>query len=142
MIENIYNFLKYQKKTDFINCEQLRFLLFGIKEVLIRKGLEMDICLSDFDELIFSPSHFVNTQNNVESVLDHSRNFINQIKQKVQSDDNNINLKSLPNNVTIRREYVKCGKRHCKGCKHGPYYFGYWRDKNGKLKKKYIGINK
>jgi hypothetical protein len=51
-----------------------------------------------------------------------------------------MNSKSLPRNASIRKEYVKCEKRYCIGCKHGPYYYGYWRDKNGKLKKKYIGI--
>jgi hypothetical protein len=54
----------------------------------------------------------------------------------------NANQKSLPNNVTIRREFIKCGKNSCSTCKHGPYYYGYWREKNGKLKKKYIGPNK
>ena len=133
-------FFKLPKKTDFINCEQLRLLLFDVKDSLIREGFKMDICLSDFDKPIFFPNHFINSQNHVETVLNHSRNFINQIKQKWSS--NNINRKSLPNNVTIRKEYVKCGKRYCKGCKHGPYYYGYWRDKNsGKLKKKYIGLN-
>ncbi len=49
------------------------------------------------------------------------------------------NSKSLPNNATIRKEYVKCGKEFCLGCEHGPYYYAYWRDEIGKLKKKYIG---
>ena len=134
-------FFKLPKKTDFINCEQLRLLLFDVKGSLIREGLKINIRLEDFDKPIFFPTHFVNSQNNVESVLNHSRNFIYQIKQKLHSDDNNINRKSLPDNVTIRKEYIKCGKECCKRCKHGPYYYGYWREK-GKLKKKYIGINK
>ncbi|HET9805395.1 MAG TPA: hypothetical protein VFP49_00650 [Nitrososphaeraceae archaeon] len=29
----------------------------------------------------------------------------------------------------------------CIGCKHGPYYYAYWKDKSGKLKKKYIERN-
>ncbi len=51
------------------------------------------------------------------------------------------NSKSLPNNATIRKEYVKCGKEFCLGCKHGPYYYAYWRDESRKLKKKYLGKN-
>ena len=52
------------------------------------------------------------------------------------------NSKSLPNNATIRKEYVKYGKEFCLGCEHGPYYYGYWRDESSrKLKKKYIGKN-
>ena len=49
------------------------------------------------------------------------------------------NSRNLPGNVTIREEYVKCGKSDCSRCKHGPYYYAYWKDDSGKLKKKYIG---
>ena len=49
------------------------------------------------------------------------------------------NSRNLPRNVTIREEYVKCGKSDCSRCKHGPYYYAYWKDDSGKLKKKYIG---
>ena len=50
------------------------------------------------------------------------------------------NSKFLPNNATIRKEYVKCGKESCLGCEHGPYYYAYWRNESRKkLKKKYIG---
>jgi hypothetical protein len=48
------------------------------------------------------------------------------------------NYKSIPPRATIREEYVKCGKPICYRCKHGPYYYGYWKE-NGKLKRKYIG---
>ena len=48
------------------------------------------------------------------------------------------NSRNVPNNATIRKEYVKCGKLDCLS-KHGPYYYAYWKDDCGKLKKKYIG---
>jgi hypothetical protein len=48
--------------------------------------------------------------------------------------------KSIPENATIRKEYIKCSKPFCHRHKHGPYYYAYWKDpKNKKLKKKYIG---
>jgi hypothetical protein len=48
--------------------------------------------------------------------------------------------KSIPENSTIRKEYVKCGKTPCYHEKHGPYYYAYWKDpETKKLKKKYIG---
>jgi hypothetical protein len=50
------------------------------------------------------------------------------------------NYKSIPSGATIRKEYVKCGNPHSYRCKHGPYYYGYWKEK-GKLKKKYIGLH-
>jgi hypothetical protein len=49
------------------------------------------------------------------------------------------NFNSIPSRATIRKEYVKCGNPFCYKCKHGPYYYGYWKQ-NGKLKKKYIGL--
>ncbi len=134
-----FHFLNSPKKTGFVNSEQLRFLLPGLKDRLIKEALKMKIYLNDFDKLSFFPNHFINLNNHAESVLNHSKNFIDQTKQELQS--NNIDRKSLPSKVTIRREYIKCGKEYCKECRHGPYYYGYWREKDGKLKKKYIGIN-
>jgi hypothetical protein len=39
--------------------------------------------------------------------------------------------------MTFRQERVSCGK-NCKGCPHGPYWYGYWRE-GGKTRSKYIG---
>jgi hypothetical protein len=41
--------------------------------------------------------------------------------------------------TTYRLERVSCGK-NCKGCPHGPYWYGYWRE-GGKTHSKYIGKN-
>ena len=41
--------------------------------------------------------------------------------------------------MTFRLERVSCGK-NCKGCPHGPYWYGYWRE-GGKTRSKYIGEN-
>jgi hypothetical protein len=49
------------------------------------------------------------------------------------------NSKRLASNATIRKEYVKCGKSGCTQSKHGPYFYAYWKDNNGKLRKIYIG---
>jgi hypothetical protein len=48
------------------------------------------------------------------------------------------NSRNLPSNATIRKEYVRCGKLDC-ASKHGPYYYAYWKDDEGKLRKEYIG---
>lgn len=40
--------------------------------------------------------------------------------------------------VTYRLEKVRCGKKGCKKCPHGPYWYAYWKE-NGKTKSKYIG---
>lgn len=40
--------------------------------------------------------------------------------------------------LTVQLEYVKCGQARCKNDRHGPYWYGYYRE-GGKLKKVYIG---
>jgi hypothetical protein len=42
--------------------------------------------------------------------------------------------------VTYRLEHVKCGKRGCTRCPHGPYWYAYWRE-DGRLRSRYIGKN-
>jgi hypothetical protein len=39
--------------------------------------------------------------------------------------------------ITYRLEKVSCGKG-CRGCPHGPYWYGYWKE-DGKTRSKYIG---
>jgi hypothetical protein len=67
-----------------------------------------------------------------------SRKFLNKVESKRQSSINRAKL--VPENATIRKEYIKCGKTPCYHGKHGPYYYAYWKDpETKKLKKKYIG---
>ena len=40
--------------------------------------------------------------------------------------------------VSYRLEEVRCGKRGCTRCPHGPYWYAYWRE-DGKLRSRYIG---
>jgi hypothetical protein len=40
--------------------------------------------------------------------------------------------------VTYRQEEVRCGKRGCTRCPHGPYWYAYWRE-DGRLRSRYIG---
>jgi hypothetical protein len=51
--------------------------------------------------------------------------FINKIKSRQLACANR--AKSIPENATIRKEYIKCGKEMCE-LKHGPYYYAYWKD--------------
>jgi hypothetical protein len=71
------------------------------------------------------------------SLLNFSINFINRMKSMQLACIER--AKSIPENATLRKEYVKCGKETCEEL-HGPYYYAYWKDpENKKLKKKYIG---
>jgi hypothetical protein len=40
--------------------------------------------------------------------------------------------------VTFRQQSVRCGKKGCTSCPHGPYWYAYWRE-DGRMKSKYIG---
>ena len=40
--------------------------------------------------------------------------------------------------VTYRQQQVRCGKRGCTRCPHGPYWYAYWRE-DGRLRSRYIG---
>ena len=56
-----------------------------------------------------------------------------------------INYNPIPENATIREEFVKCGKESCDRCPHGPYYYAYWKDNTkdnmkNKLRKKYLRV--
>ncbi len=44
----------------------------------------------------------------------------------------------LPPNLTYRQEEVRCGKRGCTSCPHGPYWYAYWKEE-GRTRKRYIG---
>jgi hypothetical protein len=73
-----------------------------------------------------------------KKAAEKSRRFIDNIESKKQSSISR--AKSIPENATIRKEYVKCGKVLCYHGKHGPYYYAYWKDtETKKLRKKYIG---
>jgi hypothetical protein len=74
---------------------------------------------------------------NANKTIEKSTKFINKIKSRQLACANR--AKSIPENVTIRKEYIRCGKEMCE-LEHGPYYYAYWKDpESKKLKKKYIG---
>jgi hypothetical protein len=74
---------------------------------------------------------------NANKTIERSTKFINKIKSRQLACADR--AKSIPENATIRKEYINCGKVVCQH-KHGPYYYAYWKDpESKKLKKKYIG---
>lgn len=40
--------------------------------------------------------------------------------------------------MSFQCEYVRCGKRACRSCPHGPYWYEYWRE-GPKIRKRYRG---
>jgi hypothetical protein len=76
------------------------------------------------------------------------RETLNLIEHLIREKENSLKPEELPSrrellevkesgSVTYRLERVSCGKK-CKGCPHGPYWYGYWRE-GGRTRSKYIG---
>jgi len=82
------------------------------------------------------PKYYLTLLASGDRQIAHSRKFLDNIQ--IQETASKRNCKDVPFNATIRSEHVKCGKS-CLMCPHGPYYYAYWKEENGKLKKKYIG---
>ena len=40
--------------------------------------------------------------------------------------------------TTFRQEMVRCGKKSCTRCPHGPYWYAYWRE-GGRVRSRYLG---
>jgi hypothetical protein len=91
----------------------------------------------DLDESLFGHKQ-ISLQKilaNANKEIEKSTKFMNKIKSK-QLACSNI-AKSIPENATVGKEYINCGKEICEH-KQGPYYYAYWKDPLcKKLKKKY-----
>lgn len=93
----------------------------------------------DWDKPLFKNKHtsLKKVLANANKTTERAARFINKIKSRRLACANR--AKSIPENATIRKEYISCGKQICE-LKHGPYYYAYWKDhESKKLKKKYIG---
>jgi hypothetical protein len=113
--------------------------LISHRERIIRDGLiNENINRDEFSKLDDHKLYLDKMYEKGGSIIKQGEKLLVKMNSKIQVV--NRNFKSIPRNATIRKEYIKCGKEFCL-CEHGPYYYAYWRDENGKLKKKYIGRN-
>jgi hypothetical protein len=70
---------------------------------------------------------------NANKAIEKSTKFINKIKSRQLACANR--AKSIPENATIRKEYINCGMEICEH-KHGPYHYAYWKDPESKKLRK------
>lgn len=40
--------------------------------------------------------------------------------------------------VSMRSQWVRCGKQGCTRCPHGPYWYAYWTE-DGRRRSRYVG---
>jgi hypothetical protein len=114
--------------------------LISYRERIIREELlNGNITLDEFSILDNHKLSLDKMYEKAGSIIKQGEKLIVEMNSKMEIA--NKNSKTIPKNATIRKEYVKCGKDFCLRCEHGPYYYAYWREESGKLKKKYIGRN-
>jgi len=114
--------------------------LISHREFLIRDGLlNRNITHNEFSRLDDHKLSLEKMYDKAGFLINKGEKLVVEMNSKMKIA--NRNSKTIPQHATIRKEYVKCGKDLCLGCEHGPYYYAYWRDNSGKLKKKYIGRN-
>ena len=89
-----------------------------------------------FSLTIGIPIYYNQLMFKTDKFLDHSKKFLATSNSDEGASRKNYN--GVPSNATIKEESIKCGKS-CLMCPHGPYYYTYWKEDNGKLIKKYIG---
>lgn len=61
-----------------------------------------------------------------------------QILTSAQLERSGATKASYEPKVSMRQQMVRCGKRDCTKCPHGPYWYAYWTE-NGKRKSRYVG---
>jgi hypothetical protein len=78
------------------------------------------------------------------SVLCEIRDMVDSLisERKLSKGDEDLSRREVldvkkAGTITYRLERVSCGKG-CKGCPHGPYWYGYWKE-GGRTRSKYIG---
>lgn len=76
--------------------------------------------LVDWDKPLFENKHtsLQKILANANKTIERATKFINKIKSRQIASANR--AKSIPENATIRKEYIKCGKEICEQ-KHGRY---------------------
>ena len=120
-IENAVNRSNYEMDCNFGIQQLNRYDAFDYRNVI---GLD------------FIPKSSYKVFSDASNTIGKARHFfgrLNRLKEISRK-----NYESVPENATIRKEYIKCGNYSCRRCKHGPYYYAYWTDR-GMRHKKYLG---
>jgi hypothetical protein len=129
-LTNIKRLGRYDRPTTNNNKDNLNSIAyFSALASLYKENSRKP--LVDWDKPLFG-----HKRTSLEKVLadanktiERSTKFLNKIKSRQLACADR--AKSIPQNATIRKEYIKCGKEMCE-LKHGPYYYAYWKDPESK----------
>lgn len=120
----------------------MKYLLLGMEETNKIESLKTDKLIAD---QIQDRKDLFHDEDNQLKEIEKTNERIKMINNKFNDNAYSVllNHNSLPDNASIREEFVKCGKETCNLFPHGPYYYAYWKDSiNKKIIKKYVGILK
>jgi len=136
-------------KDTVYDTKEVKYLLLKMEETNKVESLKTDKLIADkliADQYPDRKDLFHN-ENKQMKEIEKTNERIKLINNKFNDNTNLVllNHNSIPDNATIREEFIKCGKVACNLCPHGPYYYAYWKDKSNnnnksKLRKKYLGV--
>jgi hypothetical protein len=130
--------LQILKKTESFlpNIGSRKFRRLFPEKTYLNSGNELSKKYSNIIDLDFITESSYRVFSDASRTIGRSRGFFGRLNKLKETSRKN--YESVPENATIREEYVKCGNVSCRRCKHGPYYYAYWRTQ-GKRYKKYLG---
>ncbi len=140
-----YNYKKQVYEIDYGNINNLEKIIKNLQDAKAKKPYEDMKLKQEYRNISIDAWVYAKYGDNRLKRIQECVNTISNKLGTIISTQNSeykksiAYFKSIPQYATIRTESVNCGNQ-CRGCPHGPYYYGYWKDRHtGKLKKKYLG---
>ena len=130
--------LQILKKTESIlpNLGSRTFDRLFQERTYLNLETELGKTYRNVIDLDFIPKSSYKVFSDASNTIGKARHFFGRLNRLKETSRKN--YESVPENATIRKEYIKCGNYSCRRCKHGPYYYSYWTDR-GMRHKKYLG---
>ncbi|KAA2280244.1 hypothetical protein [Candidatus Nitrosocosmicus sp. SS] len=151
-VKTFYNYKKILYKNSKIYETKFNHGEWVYRDLLIKSHLlflsEDDMAKQfQVDKLICNefpdiPKNYRERMKNFgKNEIDNILNKFHELKNKINKEkEKESELRLIPIKATIRKEEIKCGKKGCHQCPHGPYYYAYWKEEDAKtLKKVYLG---
>jgi hypothetical protein len=128
----------HQLKGSIYDNHMMRCFLLNLEETDQKMSLKADFLvyqqLPDRKDIFHDPIRLKKEMDDLEEMKLEIEQYKKQLNTPLQRYD------EAPSDAKIRQEFIKCGKKDCNDCPHGPYHYAYWKDQTTKkLKKKYIG---
>jgi len=76
----------------------------------------------------------------IDAVLDMDEHDLRRlvILARARLESQGVTFDAPTPTVSLRRQWVRCGKENCTRCPHGPYWYAYWRE-GGRRRSRYVG---